>query len=74
MNQLKSIYNSPFIDTCSQPIHTHFAMIASNALFFNMAQFVTPVPIRVRVERTNMFFKAFLVIFTSFSCNKNAFQ
>ena len=32
--------------------------------YFNMAQFVTPVPIRVRVERTNMFFKALFVIFT----------
>ena len=31
MHQLKSIYNSPFKDLQSQPIHICFAMIASNA-------------------------------------------
>ena len=30
MNQLKSVYNSPFKDPGSHPIHTHFAMISSN--------------------------------------------
>ena len=30
MHQLKSIYNSPFKDSYSHPIHTCFAMIASN--------------------------------------------
>ena len=30
MNQLKSIYNSPFKDLQSHPIHTCFPMIASN--------------------------------------------
>ena len=31
MNKLKSIYNSPFKDSHSHPIHTCFPMIASNA-------------------------------------------
>ena len=30
MHQLKSSYNSPFKDSHSNPIHTRFAMIASN--------------------------------------------
>ena len=30
MHQLKSSYNSPFKDSYSHPIHTRFAMIASN--------------------------------------------
>ena len=30
MSQLKSSYNSPFKDSYSHPIHTRFAMIASN--------------------------------------------
>ena len=30
MHQLKSSYNSPFKDSYSDPIHTRFAMIASN--------------------------------------------
>ena len=30
MNQLKSIYNSPFKDLYSHPIHTCFPIIASN--------------------------------------------
>ena len=30
MNQLKSSYNSSFNDSYSHPIHTRFAMIASN--------------------------------------------
>ena len=30
MNQLKSIYNSPFTDSHSHPIHTSFPIIASN--------------------------------------------
>ena len=30
MNQLKSIYNSPFKDLHSHPIHTCFPIIASN--------------------------------------------
>ena len=31
MNQLKSIYNSPFKDSHSHPIHTCFPIIDSNA-------------------------------------------
>ena len=31
MHQLESIYNSPFKDSYSHPVHTCFAMIASNA-------------------------------------------
>ena len=30
MHQLKSIYNSPFKESHSHPVHTCFAMIASN--------------------------------------------
>ena len=30
MNKLKSIYNSPFKDSHSHPIHTRFPIIASN--------------------------------------------
>ena len=30
MNQLESIYNSPFKDSHSHPIHTHFRIIAGN--------------------------------------------
>ena len=30
MNQLKSIFNSPFKDSRSHPIHTYFPTIASN--------------------------------------------
>ena len=33
MNQLKSIYNSPFKDSRSHRSHTHFVMIASNYLY-----------------------------------------
>ena len=33
MNQLKSIYNSPFKDLHSQPNHTCFLIIAGNLLF-----------------------------------------
>ena len=32
MHQLKSIYNSPFKDSYSHPIHTCFPMIASNVV------------------------------------------
>ena len=32
MNQLKSIYNSPFGDSHSHPIITYFPIIASNEL------------------------------------------
>ena len=31
MNQLKFIYNSPFKDSYSQPIHTCFSIVSSNA-------------------------------------------
>ena len=34
MHQLKSIYNSPFKDSYSHPIHTCFPMIASNVFAF----------------------------------------
>ena len=34
MHQLKSIYNSPFKDSYSHPIHTCFAMIASNGFVY----------------------------------------
>ena len=30
MHQLKSIYNSPFKDSHSQPVHTCFSMVARN--------------------------------------------
>ena len=30
MNQLKSVYNIPFLDSYSHPIHTCLSMIASN--------------------------------------------
>ena len=33
MRQSKSLYNSPFKDSYSHPIHTCFAMIASNEIF-----------------------------------------
>ena len=33
MNQLNSIYNSPFKDSHSHPIHTCFPIIASNVKF-----------------------------------------
>ena len=32
MYQLKSLYNSPFKNSYSHPIHTCFAMIASNEI------------------------------------------
>ena len=35
MNQLKSIYNSPFRDSHSHPIHTCFPIIASNTVLYN---------------------------------------
>ena len=46
MHQLKSIYNSPFKDSHSHPIHTCFPMIASNELklylnSFTMLRFFT---------------------------------
>ena len=34
MNQLKPIYNSPFKDSHSHPIHTYFPIIASNVQNF----------------------------------------
>ena len=40
MHQLKSIYNSPFKDSHSHPIHTCFAMIASNVSIFLICYFV----------------------------------
>ena len=33
MNQLKSVYNIPFLDSYSHPIHTCLSMIASNVVF-----------------------------------------
>ena len=36
MHQLKYSYNSPFKDSCSNPIHTYFAMIASSGGKFVM--------------------------------------
>ena len=36
MYQLKSIYNSPFKDSLSHPIHICFAIIASNDAFNSM--------------------------------------
>ena len=38
MNQLKSIYNSPFKDSHSHPIHTFFLIIASNELLSNITE------------------------------------
>ena len=34
MNQLKSVYNIPFLDSYSHPIHTCLSMIAINAAEF----------------------------------------
>ena len=41
MNQLKSIYNSPFKDSYSHHIHTHLAMISSNVplIFIDFEQY-----------------------------------
>ena len=33
MHQLKSVYNIPFLDSYSHPIHTCLSMIASNDYF-----------------------------------------
>ena len=50
MNQLKSIYNSPFKDLSSHPIHTCFLMVPNNVVrnqlipisYVNKATFVLP--------------------------------
>ena len=36
MNQLKSVYNIPFLDPNSHPIHTCLSMIASNGMSFQI--------------------------------------
>ena len=35
MNQLKSVYNSPFKDSYSHPIHLYFPVIANNVISHN---------------------------------------
>ena len=46
MNQLKSIYNGPFKDSHSHPIHTCFLIIASNGVgeycFYGLFYYLYP--------------------------------
>ena len=38
MNQLKSVYNIPFLDSYSHPIHTCLSMISSNGIIGGVSE------------------------------------
>ena len=40
MNQLKSVYNIPFLDSYSNPIHTCLSMIASNEVKYSSSEVI----------------------------------